>query len=157
MMTQIMKKHLKKKKGFTLIEVVVVLVILAILAAIAIPALVGYIDDANARAATTEARTSMVGLQHLASTDKTDNGVAMGASGSYFTTASGGAISAKGITQINKLTGETYTSGGSYTSGTTGDISTIVISGDKVTGFKYSNGKYSVTYASGVFQKPVKL
>jgi prepilin-type N-terminal cleavage/methylation domain-containing protein len=36
-----------RRKGFTLVEVIVVLVILAILAAIAIPALTGYIDKAE--------------------------------------------------------------------------------------------------------------
>ena len=36
-----------KKKGFTLVELIVVLVILAILAALLIPALIGYIDRAN--------------------------------------------------------------------------------------------------------------
>jgi prepilin-type N-terminal cleavage/methylation domain-containing protein len=36
-----------KRKGFTLVEVIVVLVILVILAAIAIPALTGYIDKAD--------------------------------------------------------------------------------------------------------------
>jgi prepilin-type N-terminal cleavage/methylation domain-containing protein len=39
----------RRRRGFTLVEVIVVLVILAILAAIAIPALTGYIDKANER------------------------------------------------------------------------------------------------------------
>jgi prepilin-type N-terminal cleavage/methylation domain-containing protein len=38
---------MRRRKGFTLVEVIVVLVILAILAAIAIPALTGYIDKAE--------------------------------------------------------------------------------------------------------------
>ena len=44
-----MMRSLKKnrKKGFTLVELIVVLVILAILAALLIPALTGYIDKAR--------------------------------------------------------------------------------------------------------------
>jgi prepilin-type N-terminal cleavage/methylation domain-containing protein len=55
------------KKGFTLIEVIVVLVILAILAAIAIPALTGYIDKANQRAAISQAAVVRTALQAIAS------------------------------------------------------------------------------------------
>ena len=38
---------IKKKRGFTLVELIVVLVILAILAALLVPALTGYIDKAK--------------------------------------------------------------------------------------------------------------
>lgn len=57
-----MKKLLKNKKGFTLIELIVVIAILAILAAILVPSITNYIssaqdakDEANARAAFSEA------------------------------------------------------------------------------------------------------
>ena len=42
-----MKKILKKKEGFTLVELIVVIAILAILAAVAIPAYTGYISKAK--------------------------------------------------------------------------------------------------------------
>ncbi len=42
-----MKKLLKKKDGFTLVELIVVIAILAILAAVAIPAYSGYIAKAH--------------------------------------------------------------------------------------------------------------
>lgn len=42
-----MKKLLKNKKGFTLIELIVVIAILAILAAILIPSIIDYIDTAT--------------------------------------------------------------------------------------------------------------
>lgn len=51
-----MKKMLKNKKGFTLVELVVVIAILAILALILVPSITGYVskaetsrDQANAR------------------------------------------------------------------------------------------------------------
>ncbi len=57
-----MKKLLKNKKGFTLIELIVVIAILAILAGILIPSVMNYIgsaedarDEANARSLYTEA------------------------------------------------------------------------------------------------------
>jgi prepilin-type N-terminal cleavage/methylation domain-containing protein len=62
------------KKGFTLIEVIVVLVILAILAAIAIPALTGYIDKANQRAAISEAANIRTSLQAISSDSYTTGG-----------------------------------------------------------------------------------
>lgn len=46
----------KKKKGFTLVEVMVVLVIMAILAAILIPTLTGYIDKSRAASVRVDAR-----------------------------------------------------------------------------------------------------
>ena len=53
-----MFKKLKenKKKGFTLVELIVVLVILAILAALLIPALTGYIDKAKNKSVVAETR-----------------------------------------------------------------------------------------------------
>jgi len=54
MMNMFLKKRLaakkNKKKGFTLIEVIVVIVIIAILAAIAVPSLTRYIGSAGLRA-----------------------------------------------------------------------------------------------------------
>lgn len=42
-----MNKNLKKKKGFTLIELIVVIAILGILAAIAVPRFTGFTDKAK--------------------------------------------------------------------------------------------------------------
>ncbi len=58
-----------KKKGFTLVELIVVLVILAILAAILIPTLTQYIDKANNRAIVAETRAAVMAAQTLASED----------------------------------------------------------------------------------------
>jgi len=52
-----------KKKGFTLIELIVVIVIIAIIAAIAVPALTRYIESANKRAAQAMAHNIQVVVQ----------------------------------------------------------------------------------------------
>lgn len=62
-----MFKKLKenKKKGFTLVELIVVLVILAILAALLIPALTGYIDKAKNKSVVAETRQAVMAAQTL--------------------------------------------------------------------------------------------
>lgn len=62
-----MLKNLKnnKKKGFTLVELIVVLVILAILAALLIPALTGYIDKAKNKSVVAETRQAVMAAQTL--------------------------------------------------------------------------------------------
>lgn len=57
------KKLLKKKDGFTLVELIVVLVILAILAAILVPTLIGYINKAQAEKNYSTAQTVRVAAQ----------------------------------------------------------------------------------------------
>lgn len=54
-----------KKKGFTLVELIVVLVILAILAALLIPALTGYIDKAKEKDIIAETRQTVMAAQTL--------------------------------------------------------------------------------------------
>lgn len=54
-----------KKKGFTLVELIVVLVILAILAALLIPALTGYINKAKEKQITAETRQLVMAAQTL--------------------------------------------------------------------------------------------
>ena len=57
-----MKKRIKDKSGFTLIELVVVLVIIAILSALTIPVVTGYIEDANDQKFISMARSDYVAL-----------------------------------------------------------------------------------------------
>lgn len=58
-MLQKMQKRIQgqKKKGFTLVELIVVIAILAILALILVPTMTGLIDDANKAVAHANART----------------------------------------------------------------------------------------------------
>lgn len=52
-----------KKKGFTLVELIVVLVILAVLAALLIPSLTGYVDKAVEKRVLIQARSVMTAAQ----------------------------------------------------------------------------------------------
>ena len=65
---ELRNKKLKdnKKKGFTLVELIVVLVILAILVALLIPALTGYINKAKEKSITAETRQVVMAAQTLA-------------------------------------------------------------------------------------------
>jgi prepilin-type N-terminal cleavage/methylation domain-containing protein len=58
-----MKKRLKNKNGFTLVELLVVLVILAILAAVIVPTLTGYIERAREKNIIQNARRCLLAAQ----------------------------------------------------------------------------------------------
>lgn len=62
------RKSLKDKAGFTLVELIVVLVILAILAALLVPALTGYIKKANQQKSVAATRQVVMAAQTEIST-----------------------------------------------------------------------------------------
>lgn len=58
-----MKKFLKDKKGFTLVEILVVLAIMAILIAVAVPVMVGALNDAKEKTSLADARTAYIAYE----------------------------------------------------------------------------------------------
>lgn len=77
-----------KKKGFTLVELIVVLVILAILAALLIPALTGYIDKAKNKSVIAETRQIVMAAQTIVDEQyaKNDTTSLKGSDGNYTVT-----------------------------------------------------------------------
>lgn len=72
MINKLVSMRASKKKGFTLIELIVVIAILAILAAIAVPAYNGVKEDSAEKVAAANART----VYTAAMADKAMNGTA---------------------------------------------------------------------------------
>lgn len=124
-----------KKKGFTLVELIVVLVILAILAALLIPALTGYIDKAKRKSIVAETRQTVMAAQTLvdeayALDTKTAITITVGAADEDASTITTG--------DILKL---------AETQGTITTAPTVGADG-KVTELAYNNGGKTCTYHS---------
>ena len=135
-----MLKNLKnnKKKGFTLVELIVVLVILAILAALLIPALTGYIDKAKEKSLVAETRQVVMAVQTIADEQyaKLDKGVEI-------TTAT--------IGDKTEVSGSTLTIKASDVKDlaeveVTADTCTITMADSKVSGVVYIKGSQKCTY-----------
>lgn len=129
-------KMRKKEKGFTLVEIIVVLVILAIIAAFTIPAMLGFVSDAQSKAEIAEARLAYVAAQSVATE--------MMATGST-ETATKAAIEASTTGRMKTMlendapgtiTGVVVSSNGNVTD--------LVYSGDKGI-YTFDNGKITIT------------
>jgi type IV pilus assembly protein PilA len=123
------KKGLKDKKGFTLVEVIVVLVILAILIAIAVPSVTQYINKSKIRADKTAVKTVQTVLQAMVADHIGDGEKAFG-------------ITGDSPTVINTTTGKIVTEAEDEfkdQSGIAADkVTNIVINGkSRVTSFNY--------------------
>lgn len=73
-----MKKLLKNRKGFTLIELIVVIAIIAILAAVLIPRFTGFTESGRQKSAISDTRNVLVSLEALIAEGKT--GITQGTS-----------------------------------------------------------------------------
>ena len=103
--TERLKKAKENKKGFTLVEIIVVLVIIGILATIMLGALNGYIDKANEKTLTADARSIYLASQTVAS-----EAYANGNTGNIFSDAQ------KNVADVDSLSGGLLTKygGGNY-------------------------------------------
>lgn len=136
-------QKVKKKGGFTLVEIIVVLVILAILAALLVPRLTGWIDEAKNKAALTEGHLVLSALQ--------------AAESDLYAKGEGGTLSGADATKLEaNATFKTLSTGKEFDAT---KITSITCSGGTVTGFKYTatNGKiisytYNSTKGTGSFK-----
>ena len=122
-----------RKKGFTLVEIIVVLVILAILAAAAIPTMLGFVEDARGKSEIANARAAYVAAQTIA----TEKFAVTKGTDEERDTAAENAVTVARVSQLTGISAE--------------EIAAITptISGGKVTELIYETEDYTVTIVVG--------
>jgi prepilin-type N-terminal cleavage/methylation domain-containing protein len=105
----------QKKKGFTLIELIVVIAILGILAAVAVPRLTGFQQQARRTQIVTDSRTIATAIDALIAQSNTGNITAVATSPSTSAAmAADPVVVASGVVPTNIVT-LTYTATGDFT------------------------------------------
>ena len=130
---ELRNKKLKdnKKKGFTLVELIVVLVILAILAALLIPTLTGYINKAKEKSIVAETRQAVMAAQTLVDE----------AYGKLDLTAADNAVEGKTVVKISDIATLAEVKEANITSAT--------VTAGKVMELVYTNDGKTCTYKAG--------
>lgn len=133
MMNRMQKLFKNRKKGFTLVELIVVLVILAILLAILVPSLTKWIDKAKEKQILVDARTAYLACQTVASE-------AYGGIGEANVDAEAKVFTAAGIDAAKDL------------AGVTGTIANVTVTDNyTVDGMTYTNNGKTATLANGIW------
>ena len=96
-----MFKLLRKKEGFTLIELMIVVAIIGILAAIAIPAFIGYVRRAKTSEASGNLNSLFKGASSYYNNERTAQGI-LAATGGHCTVTAAGPL--PGTVSANKQT-----------------------------------------------------
>ncbi|WP_195963951.1 type II secretion system protein [Clostridium cuniculi] len=133
----------KKKKGFTLIELMAVIAIIAILAAVLVPTVNGYINRSKKTAIVTQARTLMNAIETYNLTSTTE-GTSISTESNSSTVASlfdekNGAFKEEDLVtedSVNKILKATITEVKTINDNVKGDILNKIVLGDDSTSIK---------------------